>query len=83
LFLEFFSRRGLFYAKMPNLHIYIFPPSGNPFGEALEPQGDLESKKGKNKLLLKFFLGGVYFMHKCQISIFIFHPLQAAHLGRP
>jgi hypothetical protein len=62
LFLEFFSRRGLFYAKMPNQHIYIFPPSGNPFGEALAPQGDLKSKKGKYKLFLEFsFRRGLFY----------------------
>ena len=42
LFLEFFSRRGLFYAKR-QISIFISDPlSGSPFGEALAPQGDLK-----------------------------------------
>jgi hypothetical protein len=61
LFLEFISRRGLFYSKLRNLHIYIFPPSGNQFGEALAPQGDLESKKAKKIVLGILFRRGLFY----------------------
>jgi hypothetical protein len=46
MFLEFFLG-GVYFMQKCQIRIFIFnSPSGNPFGEALAPQGDLRSKKG-------------------------------------
>jgi hypothetical protein len=34
----------------------------------------------KNKMILEFFLGGAYFMQKCQFSNFVFALFRPTHL---
>ncbi len=46
------------------------------------PRGDLGSKNDiKQNVLKNAILGGVYFIQKCQISKFVFDPLQTGPFG--
>jgi hypothetical protein len=75
---------GVYFMQKCQISIFILdpPPSGSLFGVALVPQGDLGSKKGIKQFVLRiFFLGGVYLMQKCQISIFIFDPPSGSPFG--
>ena len=49
MFLELHVRRGLFYAKTPNLQFCIWLTSDQPIWWALAPQGDLLLKNWKGQ----------------------------------
>ena len=84
-FLECNFRMGLFYGKMPNQHIYIRPLFRQPFGEALAPQGDLESQNGIQYIILRIlFQEGAILCKNAKLAyLYLTPPLQPAHLGRP
>jgi len=68
MYLEFTLAGGLFYRKMPDSKIFIWPPLEQHVWGTLVAQDDLNSKVAYNKMFFEFFLGGFFVCKNAQFE---------------